>query len=193
MAIIFHKNRTISPSRNGFTLIEILTVLFLVGIIALPFTNMFIFGYQGTHDVADHVLAYNIAREKIEEIKCLPFDLIQSDFNNFREVFQDRPNFEEAFIDKKGFKKMFTDIFTDRSLADDDNRTTWKRLQNLYPKAMLKKITTYPEDLRLFRRVVEVEPFGSLSVPKLKKVTVTIFDKEDKQIAVLSTLIGLHK
>ncbi len=193
MALFAHKNRIFTLCRDGFTLIEILTVLFLVGIIALPFTNMFIFGAQGTHNVEEHVLAYNIAREKIEEIKGLPFDLIQSDYFNFKEVYQDRPKFEEAFINKENFKKVFTDIFTDKSLTDDDMKTSWRKLQNLYPKAMLKKLTTYPEDMRRFRRVVEVEFFGSLSVPKLKKVTVSVFDKDEKQIAQLTTLIGKHK
>ncbi|HMM60555.1 MAG TPA: prepilin-type N-terminal cleavage/methylation domain-containing protein, partial [Candidatus Rifleibacterium sp.] len=61
---------------RGFTLVEILVVLFLVGLVALPFTNMFLFGVQGSHDNAEHVLAYNLAREKLEEIKGLPFEVI---------------------------------------------------------------------------------------------------------------------
>ena len=180
--------------QRGFTLIEILTVLFIAGLLALPFTNMFVFGVKGTHNNTEHVIAYNLAREKIEEIKTLPFAIIQSDFDNFREVFQDRPAFDEAFYYKEQFLKHFTDIFTDRSLADSENKTSYTRLKNLYQKSYLRKLRTYPEEVRYFRRVVQVKKQVSPGTPSnAKKITVLIFDKTGKTIARLSCLIGKHK
>ena len=58
--------------KNAFTLVEILVVLTLMALIALPFTNMFRFGVQGRYDNTEHVLASNLAREKLEELKGLP-------------------------------------------------------------------------------------------------------------------------
>ncbi len=186
------KNKTVT---KGFTLIEILIVFGLIGIIALPFTNMFIFGVKGTNENAEHVIAYNLAREKIEVIQVLPYDMVKSDFENFKEVFQDRPNFDDAYYQQDLFKEAFTDIFTDMSLTDSEMKISYTRLKNLYPKCMLKQLDTYPESLRYFRRVMEVNDASdpSSSEKNLKKITVYIFNKENKKIAELSTLIGLHQ
>ncbi|MDD3145897.1 MAG: prepilin-type N-terminal cleavage/methylation domain-containing protein [Candidatus Riflebacteria bacterium] len=180
--------------RPGFTLVEILVVLFLIGLVALPFTNMFLFGVQGSFDNAEHVLGYNLAREKLEEIKGLPFELIKSDYDNFREVFQDRNKYDEAYYNEASFEKYFTDVFTDRSLNDSELKTTFTRLKLIYPKGYLKQLQTYPEDYRRFRRVVKIEQVTESAMPsKLKKVSVLVFDADEKKIAEIATLIGLHK
>ena len=183
-----------SKKSKAFTLVEILIVLFLVGLLALPFTNMFIFGVQGTHDNSEHVLAYNLAREKIEEIRGLPFDLIKSDYENFRDVFQDRPDFDEAYYNEASFENYFSDVFTDKALTDDELKTSFTRLKLLYPKTYLKNLKSYPEDYRFFRRVVKVEKISESAMPsKLKKVSVLVFDRDNRQIAELNTLAGQHK
>lgn len=179
---------------QGFTLVEILVVLFLVGLIALPFTHMFLFGVQGSYDNAEHVLAYNLAREKLEEIKGLPFELIKSDYENFREVFQDRHKYDEAYYNEAAFEKHFSDVFTDRSLNDSELKTTFTRLKQIYSKGYLKQLNTYPEDYRNFRRVVKVEAIYESAMPsKLKKISVLVFDKDGKKTAEIATMAGLHK
>lgn len=194
MQTLFKTDIFLRHQRTGFTLVEILIVLFLVGLLALPFTNMFIFGVQGTHDNSEHVLGYNLAREKIEEIRGIPFEMIKSDFDNFREVFQDRPDFDEAYYNEESFEKYFSDVFTDKAMTDEKLKTTFTRLRLIYPKAYLKNIKTYPEDYRFFRRVVLVEGYPNPSSPSnLKKVSVRVFDKDNKKIADLNTLIGQHR
>ncbi|MDD2998544.1 MAG: prepilin-type N-terminal cleavage/methylation domain-containing protein [Erysipelotrichia bacterium] len=179
---------------SAFTLIEILIVLFLAGLVALPFTNMFLFGVQGSHDNAEHVLAYNLAREKIEEMKGLPFDLIKSDYENFREVYQDRPQFDEAYYNDTAFEKFFSDVFSNNSLNDSELKTTFTRLKLIYPKTYLKQLQAYPEDYRHFRRLAKVEEISNSAMPaKLKKVNVLVFDKDNKKIAEIATFIGQHK
>lgn len=183
-----------SPATSGFTLVEILVVLFLVGLVALPFTNMFLFGVQGSHDNAEHVLAYNLAREKIEEVKGLPFELIKSDYENFREVYQDRHKYDEAYYNEASFDKYFSDVFTDKSLNDSELKTTYTRLRQLYPKTYLKTLPTYPEDYRNFRRVMKVEQISDSAMPsKMKKISVLVFDSDEKKTAEIATFIGLHK
>lgn len=179
---------------RGFTLIEILVVLSLIGVLALPFTNMFMFGIRGTHDNAEHVLAYNLAREKIEEIKSLPFDQIKSDYENFRDVYQDRHGFDEPYFNDSAFEKYFSDVFTDESLKDSENKMTWTRLKLAYPKTYLRNLQTYPPDYLNYRRVVKVERITESAMPsKTKKITVLVFARDGKKIAELATLIGQHK
>jgi len=179
---------------QGFTLVEILVVLSLVGVLALPFTNMFMFGVRGSHDNAEHVLAYNLARDKMEEIKNLPYELIKSDYENFRDVYQDRQGFDEPYYNDSSFEQYFSDVFTDESLKDSENKITWTRLKLAYPKTYLRQLQTYPEDYINYRRVVKVEQISESAMPaKTKKVTVFVFNKEGKKIAELVTLIGQHK
>lgn len=187
-------NLLLNPRRSAFTLVEILIVLSLAGLLALPFTNMFIFGVQGSHDNSEHVLAYNLAREKIEEIRGLPYEMVKSDYDNFREVFMDRPAFDEAYYNSESFEKYFSDVFTDKAMTDDKLKTTYTRLRLIYPKVYLKNIKTYPEDYRFFRRVTRVKEKMESAMPsKLKTVTVLVFEKDGKKIAELSTYVGQHK
>ena len=188
---MFNSEKMENRFHNGFTLIEILVVLAIVGMIALPFTRMFLFGVRGSQDNSEYVLAYNLAREKMEEIKGLPYDLIKSDYDNFREVFQDRPKYDEAYYKEESFEKYFSDVFSNKSLTDSDKKTTFLRLKPLYPKAYLKNLQTYPEDYRFFRRVVKVEKITESAMPSnLKEVTVIVYNRDDRKVARLKTLAG---
>ena len=179
---------------HGFTLIEILTVVFLVGVVALPFTNMFMFGVKGTSNNAEHVMAFNLAREKIEEIKGLPFEAIKSDYENFREIFQDRPQYDEAYYNEDNFVNYFTDVFSEKSLKNSDLATSYKKLKELYPKVYLKPLDLYPDDFEPLRRVTLVEEISESAMPpKLKKITVQVFNNKKNKIAELKTFIGKHK
>ena len=190
-------NRTIKTATaksRGFTLIEILTVVFLIGIIALPFTNMFMFGVRGSTNNAEHVIAYNLAREKIEEIKGLPFDSVKSDYKNFRDIFQDRPKYDDAYYNEDNFITYFTDIFTESSLKKSENATSFKKLKDLYPKAYLKTLEIYPDEYDSLRRVTMVEDISeSATPPKLKKITVLVYNNKNQKIAELKTFVGKHK
>lgn len=189
--------KTIKPNykNKGFTIVEILLVLVLASMVAISFSNMFIFGVKGSNENTDHVLAYNLAREKIEEIKGLPFELVQSDYEIFRDVFQDRFQFDEAYYNEDAFEKYFSDVFSESDLStDEEKRTTHKKLAELYPKYYLKDLPLYPYSYSKFRRVVKMELISNPPAPpKLKKVTVMVFDQKNARMAILTTLIGLHK
>jgi prepilin-type N-terminal cleavage/methylation domain-containing protein len=188
---MFNSRKFEKKSLNGFTLIEILVVLAIVGAIALPFTRMFLFGVQGSHDNSEYVLAYNLAREKMEEIRGLPYELIKSDYDNFRSVFQDRPKYDEAYYNEESFEQYFSDVFSKKSLGNSENKTTFLRLKPLYPKTYLKNLETYPEDYRFFRRVVKVEKISESAMPSnLKKVTVLIYNRDNRKVAQIHTLAG---
>lgn len=176
---------------SGFTLVEILIVITLAGLIALPFTNMFIFGVKGSNDNTEQVLAYNLAREKIEEIKSLPYEHVKSDYENFREVFQDRVKYDNAYYSEEVFVEHFSDIFTEGMMADSDHQTSFTKLKLLYPKAFLKPLMLYPNEFSKLRRVAKVElVVDSALPPKMKKVTVMVFGDNKRLIANLVTMIG---
>ncbi len=188
------KKNSLGYKRKAFTLIEILTVIFIVGIVALPFTNMFLFGVRGSVNNADHVIGYNLAREKIEEIKGLPFEIVKSDYENFREVFQDRTKFDDAYYNEDSFISYFSDVFSESSLKNSEKATTYKKLKEIYTKAYLKPLELYPDDYDKFRRVTTVEEISESAMPpKLKKITVLVFNQQEQKIAELRTYVGKHK
>ena len=188
------RNLNQSSKSKGFTLIEILTVVFLIGVIALPFTNMFMFGVRGSANNAEHVIEYNLAREKIEEIKGLPFELVKSDYKNFRDIFQDRPKYDDAYYNEDNFIAYFSDIFTENSLKKSEQATSYKKLKDLYPKAYLKPLDLYPNEYESLRRVTMVEEISESAMPpKLKKITVLVYNNKNQKIAELKTFVGKHK
>ena len=183
-----------SGRHSGFTLIEIVTVVFLIGIIALPFTNMFMFGVRGSTNNAEHVVAYNLAREKIEEIKGLPFEAVNSDYKNFRDVFLDRPKYDDAYYNEDNFINYFSDIFSESSLKKSENATSYKKLKELYPKAYLKPLDLYPDEYESLRRVTMVEEISESAMPpKLKKIIVMVYNNKNQKIAELRSYVGKHK
>ncbi|HEY9070733.1 MAG TPA: type II secretion system protein [Candidatus Ozemobacteraceae bacterium] len=180
--------------RHAFTLVEILMVMMLVGLVALPFTRMFVFGMQGSTENLEHIIAYNLAREKIEEVRSLPFHLVKSDYENFSTVFRDRPDFDEAFESREQFEKVFTDVFTAESSAQEPHVETFRRLKALYRAAFLRDLELYPEDVRNYRRVMDVDAKYDTAVPaRLKKVTVRVYDEHQHRLAEVVTLVGQHR
>jgi len=181
-------------STRAFTLVEILMVMVLVGFVALPFTRMFVFGMQGTTENIEHIAAYNLAREKIEEIRSLPFHLIKSDFENFAAVFRDRPGLDQAFESRDEFERTFSDLFTRESSGKEPEAETFKRLKGLYKSAFLRDLELYSEDNRIYRRVMDVDARYDTAVPaRLKKVTVRVYDAQQHRLAEVVTLVGQHR
>ncbi len=181
--------------RAAFTLVEILVVLFLMSLVAYPFAQMFLFGWQGSNENAEQIVAYNLAREKIEEVRAIPFELVKSDFENFRDVFRDRIDFESAFESKEGFEKVFSDLLTQDLITQDEKaKTTFERLKDLYANAFRREFELYPDEVKGFRRVMDVDDkFDSSMPPKLKKIIVKVFDSKSHKLAEVVTLVGLHK
>ncbi len=179
---------------KGFTFVEILIVLTLMGLVALPFTRMFVFGVQGSHENAEAIIAHNLAREKIEEIRSLPFELVKDDFENFRTVYRDRVEFEKAFESRAEFEKIFTDVLTRDGTQDPDGKETLDRLAPLYKAAYRRDLEIYGDDLKGFRRVLEVdERYDSAIPPRMKKVTVRVYDRQGRKQAEVVTLVSRHK
>ncbi len=182
------------PCTRGFTFVEILIVLTLMGLVALPFTRMFVFGVQGSHENADQILAHNLAREKLEEIRTLPFELVKDDFENFRTIYRDRPDFEKAFESRADFEKTFTDVLTADMVKDGEGKETYDRLRDLYVSSYRRPFDLYPEDVRGFRRVLEVDERYDNAIPsRMKKVTVRVYDRQGHKQAEVVTLVSRHK
>lgn len=59
--------------RRGFSLIEILVVVLIMGVAFIPLFGMFITGTKGAEEVTHNTVAVNLAAETLEIISNLPF------------------------------------------------------------------------------------------------------------------------
>lgn len=174
-----------------FTFVEILVVLAIIGIISLPFAKMYLFGVQGSYENAEQIQAYNLAREKIEELKSLPFSHIKSDFEHFRYIYQNKQDFEKAFENQKDFEKVFTDVWTNEMIQQENAKEIFKDFSAKYTEIFRKEVFLYPEELKGFRRVVVVdERYDSQFPPRMKKVKVIVYDPKGHKQAELVTIVS---
>jgi prepilin-type N-terminal cleavage/methylation domain-containing protein len=179
---------------SGFTLIEILMVLTLAAVVALPFTRLFSFGIQGSVDNLEHIIGMNLARDKIEEIKSLPFDAVKSDFENFREIYQDLPDFMEVYGSKEKFETFFSDIITPDRLKRDKEKEVCERFMETYKRTYYRDYEMYPDEVDGYRRFLDVDDKYDTAVPpRLKKIVVKVFDKKNHRVGELTTLIGRQR
>lgn len=64
---------------RGFTLIEVVASLVIVGIALVAILGMFSIGSRSNSFNQDKVVACNLLQRKLEEVKCKSFDAINSD------------------------------------------------------------------------------------------------------------------
>ncbi len=179
-------------ARRAVTLVEVLTVLALVALVALPFTRMFTFGMQGSIESKEQVIAYNLAREKIEELKCLPFDDVAGDFAVFKPVYQRLKMFDMA--EESTFNAKFNDIFTDERIKPIEGKELFSLFKEAYAKVYRREYLPYSDEYNVFRRVTKVEDAADKATPpRLKKVEVTVYDRNNHRIAFLVTMLGRHR
>lgn len=150
-------------SRRAFSYIEVLTATVMLAIVIVPVTRLLLFSSWGTRESSEYVLAYNLASDKIEQIKMLPFDKIENEEN---------------------------DIFTKE---EADKIPDFHKFMQLYKSRYKLDFKFYDSHQGIFARTVTIDdkldPYNS--PPKIKKVTVNVYMKGSKKVlATINTLIG---
>lgn len=146
----------------GFTLIEILFTVVILGIIIIPITRLIIFSAYGKNKTKDFVVAFNLAKDKMERIKMLRFEDIINEGN---------------------------DIYSQKELNVNPDAETF--LKDYKEKYMIK-YEPFDENIAQFERLVRVDESADKvhKNSMLKKITVIVRKKgEGKEISKLVTLI----
>ncbi|NLM16968.1 MAG: type II secretion system protein [Candidatus Riflebacteria bacterium] len=193
-----YKKTNLRKSR-AFTLVEILVSLFIMALIATPFIRMFTFGVKGSIENKEQILAYNLAREKMEQAAITPYHLLKSDYENYRDIYKEAVgDHEEAFYSEEVFLQYFTDVFTEDDLKKSSELNgIYSRLSPKYKERAFAKLELYPSQYAGIRRVMKVTPVTTsqftATANRLKKVHVFVYDKDNKLQAELATYIGTDK
>lgn len=133
-------------ARNAFTLIEVMVTIVILGIIIVPITRLIIFSIYGKEKTKDYVVAFTLAKEKMERLRMLPCDAIGNESN---------------------------DIFSEEELARDPNAENFrKEFRDKYGV----DYETFPPEIAQFEREVAVDTDVDKihKEPMLKKVTVRV-------------------
>jgi len=177
--------------KKGFTFIEVVATIGLIGIFMVPLLRMMVIGKRGSIQSGKLLVVSNLAREKIEELNVIPFSHVKSDFDNFGPMFRDVYESKFRGIDKDSgkFYKVFSDIWTK---ADADKYSkAFELFKKTYKKIFGRDYIIYPDDYKNYRRIVMVEEEITENKKTIKKVNVYIYleGKNDEPIFSLSSLI----
>lgn len=66
--------KVIGSSKKGFSLIEVLIAVFILGIVSLTLISVFIYGFNVIYKTKQLTLATQIAQEEVELIRNMNFD-----------------------------------------------------------------------------------------------------------------------
>ncbi len=154
-----------SRGRRGFNLVEILVTVVILGIIITPITRLVIFTVWGTGKTVDHVVAFTLAKEKMERLRLLPFDKLEHESN---------------------------DLWSEEELGSDPNAGEFRKE---YRARYGVDHAPSPPDLARFEREVRVDPDADTvhKESRLKKVTVVVRRKgAGEELCALVTLFSRY-
>lgn len=177
---------------SGFSMVELLISLVIVGIVIIPIYNIFSTGQKSTIQNTDYFIAHNLARDRLEEMKILPFGRIKGDFDVFSKIYRDSgiEIFADMDVDEVVFHSGFSDIFTEDMVRKHPE--LFGKFSSAFREHFGREYILYPKKYAAYARTTMVEPYGSSTTSghSLKKVLVRVSLTEKKQvIAEVATLM----
>jgi prepilin-type N-terminal cleavage/methylation domain-containing protein len=169
----------VAPGRAGFTFIEIVVSVAILGSIITPFLLAIQGSYRGSGRNRELIQAYNLAREKVEELRAVPVAKLQSDWDVY--VAGESSIFANEFFgpyarmkqNPENFYSGFSDVWTeDKKFTESVMALFTERFKEYYGF----EYEPYDPGYERFRRYSKVEDLTSPEHPNnvLKKVTVTV-------------------
>ena len=183
-------------SRSGFTFLEILFVVGIMSTIVGPFMLNIQVGFLGSSKNTEYIQAYNLAREKIEELKTIPPTKLKSDWDIYvdheNNIFKDEYFGPYARMKKspEKFYARFSDVYTsEKQLTESVMEKFKKTFENYY----LFDYEEYPDSYGRFQRFTKVEDLTNPKFPNnvLKRATVTVVIKSRSTRGLTVTLSAL--
>lgn len=174
---------TLSNFRNyrGFTFIELLITLSVLGVAMFPIMNMFISGKKGTMNVFAEARANSLAMEKIEILRMMPYSRVVSDIEIFQSCFIDTFVDEFKLFDdnNQAFEEGFSDVWTEDFVSRYPK--LYEKLKKVWKENYGFEYEPFPDDYDDYRRITHVEPYTpEKDATGLLKVTVYVYYEPEK-------------
>ncbi|MCK9224736.1 MAG: prepilin-type N-terminal cleavage/methylation domain-containing protein [Candidatus Muirbacterium halophilum] len=180
---------------RGFSLIEVVATVALLGMVAVPFLNIFLSGNKMSGESKEDLVAINLAREKIEQITLTIFENLEEDYYIFRDIYKDtiHQEFKDADENRAKFYEVYSDVWT------EERKENFPRVYNrfisiLENRGPIRTYNSYSDFFNDFRRYTVVEDYNSdKKSVSIKKITVYVFNLKTEKEYKLSTLITDYK
>ena len=109
--------------QEGFTLVEILVVIFFLGILALTLVSVFIYGFQISTRTEQNTLAVQIAQEELEFIRNMSFVNVSSYVTSTSDFIQANLGTDERYsgYDFTHMQNIASSLTMEDDLGDSGN------------------------------------------------------------------------
>jgi len=180
---------TDTGDRKGLTFLEILFTAVILAAVVGPFFNMNFTERASAIRNREKVLAYSLAREKLQELRCLPARKVKSDWAIYRgegsagsqNIFRDEFFGIWAQMDDSGeaFWQNMTDVLTEDGECGGGvvmPPPVFAKFKKNFKNYYGFDYEPYPAAYRVFRRTTKVDDMTKSENPGniLKRVVVTV-------------------
>ncbi len=166
--------------RAGFSFVEILMTVTVLAVIVGPFLMTIQQAYLGSGKNREYIQAFNLCREKLEELRVVPPERLKSDWDVY--VAGDLNIFQDEFFgpyakmkqNPEAFYAAFSDVHSEDHQLTESVMARFRRVFKTYHGFDYQ---LYPGDYgSRFRRYTKVEDLTDKAHPNnvLKKITVTV-------------------
>ncbi len=185
--------RSIRQSRAGFTFIDILLAMTLLAIFVGPFLDITRTGFMGSLKNREYLLAHNLARERIEELRVIPVRQLKSDW----EVYAHGERLtDNIFVDEFGplakwgqseqvFYENFSDVMTERNQLPE---TVQEKFERAYKRYYGCDYSAYSPEYSFLRRVTKVKDISDPAAPGMTMMQATVSVTINSQITKNRTI-----
>ncbi|PCJ20594.1 MAG: hypothetical protein COB02_03475 [Candidatus Cloacimonadota bacterium] len=188
---------SLSENTKGFTFLEVMMTMVIVGVIIIPFGNLFISSYGRVIKNKNYLIAYNLAEEKMEELLLVDFSKLKSDFElyahtaeNKDSIFADEHNgiYQKMKEDEAFFEKNFSDIYTKKIQLPV---TIMKYFKKRYKFYFERSYELYPKGYENFKRTVKITPVYIEHNKKFRKEYLQKLDKEITNLLKMTVTVWI--
>ena len=186
--------------KSGLTFIEILITALILGSVVHVFIGQMInFRYAAQRN-RERIIAYNLVREKIEELRAVPIRQLRGDWEVYRgessagvtNIFRDEffGTWAKMDEDKELFWNKMSDIITKKgkSASGAMPEGVFSKFKRNYQQQYGLTYEPYDEEYRIYRRTTKIEdltaPENKGNILKRVSVTVEIDSKVHKKFRV---------
>jgi type II secretory pathway pseudopilin PulG len=168
-----------AAARSGFTFLEIMVAVGILAATVTPFMMVVQQNFRGAGKNREYVQAYNLAREKLEELRAVAPERLKGDWEVYVEgegnIFADEffGPYARMKQNPENFYQGFSDVWTEeKQLTESVMAKFKKRFKAHYGF----DYETYPREYERFRRFTKVEDKTDPAHPNnvIKKVSVTV-------------------
>lgn len=185
---IYGRSLKVAKNSKGLTFLEILFTAIILAAVVGPFLNLNWTGRAGAVRNRERIIAYGLAREKLEELRCIPVRKLCGDWQLYRgkgsgtaqNIFRDEffGTWAKMDEDKELFWNNMSDILTDKGRCGSETmpEQVFEKFKRNFKAYYGFDFEPYPDDYRAFRRTTKVDDLTVSTNPGniLKRVTVTV-------------------